>query len=159
MMKKVTLILKVLLLIYTQVSHILIFSFQLKQFSKSILSTLISQANTAVLQQRANEEAKLHYTSLITNALHEGTIATKQGQRDRQATGRRALRAPPGLEGAGAKQEGGLRQVFHKQFRHFISSYTTINYLKLVVLNSWATASFQSIRLTTIQICMSLSHF
>ncbi|CAL6031563.1 Hypothetical_protein [Hexamita inflata] len=41
---------------------------------------------------RANEEAKLHYTSLITNALHEGTIATKQGQRDRQATGRRAPR-------------------------------------------------------------------
>ncbi|CAL6030730.1 Hypothetical_protein [Hexamita inflata] len=28
----------------------------------------------------ANEEAKLHYTSLITNALHEGTIAMKQGQ-------------------------------------------------------------------------------
>ncbi|CAL6053906.1 Putative_reverse transcriptase/endonuclease [Hexamita inflata] len=54
---------------------------------------------------RANEEAKLRYTSLIT-ALHEGTIATKQGQRDRQATGRRALRAPPGLEGVGARQEG-----------------------------------------------------
>ncbi|CAL6015439.1 Hypothetical_protein [Hexamita inflata] len=53
---------------------------------------------------RANEEAKLHYTSLITNALHEGTIATKQGQRDRQATGRRALRAPPGLEGVGARR-------------------------------------------------------
>ncbi|CAL6049772.1 Hypothetical_protein [Hexamita inflata] len=44
------------------------------------------------------EEAKLHYTSLITNALHEGTIATKLGQRDRHATGRRAPRAPPGLE-------------------------------------------------------------
>ncbi|CAL6111297.1 Hypothetical_protein [Hexamita inflata] len=55
---------------------------------------------------RANDEAKLHYTSLITNALHEGTIATKQGQRDRQATGRRAPRAPPGLEGVGARQEG-----------------------------------------------------
>ncbi|CAL5973525.1 Hypothetical_protein [Hexamita inflata] len=54
---------------------------------------------------RANEEVKLHYTSLITNALHEGTIATKQGQRDRQATGRRAPRAP-GLEGVGARQEG-----------------------------------------------------
>ncbi|CAL6057635.1 Hypothetical_protein [Hexamita inflata] len=37
---------------------------------------------------RANEEAKLVQHSLITNALHEGTIATKQGQRDRQATGR-----------------------------------------------------------------------
>ncbi|CAL6110563.1 Hypothetical_protein [Hexamita inflata] len=46
--------------------------------------------------QRANEEAKLHFTSLITNALHEGTIATKQGQRDRQATGRSGL---PGQEG------------------------------------------------------------
>ncbi|CAL6084078.1 Hypothetical_protein [Hexamita inflata] len=55
---------------------------------------------------RANEEAKLHYTSLVTDALHEGTIATKQGQRDRQATGRRAPRAPPGLEGVGARQEG-----------------------------------------------------
>ncbi|CAL6086561.1 Hypothetical_protein [Hexamita inflata] len=55
---------------------------------------------------RANEEVKLHYTSLITNALHEGTITTKQGQRDRQATGRRAPRAPPGLEGVGARQEG-----------------------------------------------------
>ncbi|CAL5971253.1 Hypothetical_protein [Hexamita inflata] len=46
---------------------------------------------------RANEEAKLHYTSLITNALHECTIATKQGQKDRQAT-RRTL-----LEGAKPK--------------------------------------------------------
>ncbi|CAL5988524.1 Hypothetical_protein [Hexamita inflata] len=49
---------------------------------------------------------KLHYTSLITNALYEGTIASKQGQRDRQATGRRASRAPPGLEGVEARQEG-----------------------------------------------------
>ncbi|CAL6041449.1 Reverse_transcriptase (RNA-dependent DNA polymerase) [Hexamita inflata] len=56
---------------------------------------------------RANEEAKLRYTSLITNALHDETIAIKHGQkRDRHATGRRALRAPPGLDGAGARQEG-----------------------------------------------------
>ncbi|CAL6025816.1 Hypothetical_protein [Hexamita inflata] len=47
----------------------------------------------------------MHYTSLIPNALHEGTITTKQGQRDRQATGRRAPRAPPGLEGVGARLE------------------------------------------------------
>ncbi|CAL6006572.1 Reverse_transcriptase (RNA-dependent DNA polymerase) [Hexamita inflata] len=56
---------------------------------------------------RANEEAKLRYTSLITNALHDETIAIKHGQkRDRHATGRRAPRAPPGLEGVGARQEG-----------------------------------------------------
>ncbi|CAL6017482.1 Hypothetical_protein [Hexamita inflata] len=55
---------------------------------------------------RANEEAKLHYTSLITNALNEGTIATKQGQRDRQATGRRVPRTPPGFDGVGVRQEG-----------------------------------------------------
>ncbi|CAL6041333.1 Hypothetical_protein [Hexamita inflata] len=56
---------------------------------------------------RANEEAKLRYTSLITNALHDETIAIKHGQkRDRHATGRRAPRAPPGLEGVGAGQEG-----------------------------------------------------
>ncbi|CAL6075347.1 Hypothetical_protein [Hexamita inflata] len=44
---------------------------------------------------------------VITNALHDETIAIKHGQkRDRHATGRRALRAPPGLESVGARQEG-----------------------------------------------------
>ncbi|CAL5984954.1 Hypothetical_protein [Hexamita inflata] len=45
-----------------------------KRINKNIQrSWTHSQANTAVLQQRANEEAKMHYTSLITNALDEGT--------------------------------------------------------------------------------------
>ncbi|CAL6051963.1 Reverse_transcriptase/endonuclease [Hexamita inflata] len=81
--------------------------------SMNMLTTFLPEITDSFLSKhcclavaRANEEAKLHYTSLITNALHEGTIATKQGQRDRQATGRRALRAPPGLEGVGARQEG-----------------------------------------------------
>ncbi|CAL5980885.1 Reverse_transcriptase/endonuclease [Hexamita inflata] len=81
--------------------------------SMNMLTTFLPEITDSFLSKhcclavaRANEEAKLHYTSLITNALHEGTIATKQGQRDRQATGRRAPRAPPGLEGVGARQEG-----------------------------------------------------
>ncbi|CAL6041941.1 Hypothetical_protein [Hexamita inflata] len=81
--------------------------------SMNMLTTFLPEITDSFLSKhcclavaRANEEAKLRYTSLITNALHEGTIATKQGQRDRQATGRRAPRAPPGLEGVGARQEG-----------------------------------------------------
>ncbi|CAL5986908.1 Hypothetical_protein [Hexamita inflata] len=68
-----------------------------------------SQANTAALQQRSLTK-KLRYISLITNTLHEGTqlnkYSTMQGLRDRQATGRRALRALSGLESVGARQEG-----------------------------------------------------
>ncbi|CAL6052435.1 Hypothetical_protein [Hexamita inflata] len=78
--------------------------------SMNMLTTFMPEITDSFLSKhyclavaRANEEAKLHYTSLITNALHESTIATKQGQRDRQATGRRAPRAPPGLEGVGAR--------------------------------------------------------
>ncbi|CAL6054739.1 Putative_reverse transcriptase/endonuclease [Hexamita inflata] len=82
--------------------------------SMNMLTTFLPEITDSFLSKhcclavaRANEEAKLHYTSLITNALHDETIAIKHGQkRDRHATGRRALRAPPGLEGVGARQEG-----------------------------------------------------
>ncbi|CAL6063724.1 Hypothetical_protein [Hexamita inflata] len=97
-------------IVYNTFSLTHIYQYQYKQYQ---LTTFLPEITDSFLSKhcclavaRANEEAKLHYTSLITNALHEGTIATKQGQRDRQATGRRAPRAPPGLEGVGARQEG-----------------------------------------------------
>ncbi|CAL6077255.1 Hypothetical_protein [Hexamita inflata] len=60
----------------------------LTSFLPEITDSFLSK-HCCLAVARANEEAKLHYTSLIPNALHEGTIATKQDQRDRQATGRR----------------------------------------------------------------------
>ncbi|CAL5989749.1 Reverse_transcriptase (RNA-dependent DNA polymerase) [Hexamita inflata] len=119
--------------------------------SMNMLTTFLPEITDSFLSKhcclavaRANEEAKLHYTSLITNALHEGTIATKQGQRDRQATGRRALRAPPGLEGVGARQEGEaqgnagseqpsrIEDLEHERVRKLI--ILIINYQLLIII-------------------------
>ncbi|CAL6112291.1 Putative_reverse transcriptase/endonuclease [Hexamita inflata] len=58
----------------------------LTTFLPEITDSFLSKHCFAVARQRRGQ---LHYTSLITNTLHKDTIATKQGQRDRQATGRR----------------------------------------------------------------------
>ncbi|CAL5985335.1 Hypothetical_protein [Hexamita inflata] len=95
----------------SQVSNTLNFQFDLTQILQLIQMIIINIILIILLCQilefhynRAKISPVNQCSGLVTNALHEGTIATKQGQRDRQATGRRALRAPPGL--LGARQEG-----------------------------------------------------
>ncbi|CAL6024326.1 Hypothetical_protein [Hexamita inflata] len=96
-----------------------------EKFMNMLITFLSDQANTAVLQQRANEEAKLHYT----NALHEGTIATQQieGQRDRQATGRRTPRARQAkatLDRTGSEQPSTIEDLERERVRKINSTAT-----------------------------------
>ncbi|CAL6079192.1 Hypothetical_protein [Hexamita inflata] len=58
--------------------------------------------------RQRRSQAALH--QLDNQCLHKGTIATKYGQRDRQATGRRVPRAPPGFEGGSKARRRSPRQ-------------------------------------------------